>query len=114
MVAPCPECNRQIEFTDIRLDRCPYCGIGICISGTYFRTGGIAAVIFTIFVIAATGGLVWTSPAVFSYVMLWMFLMFAVFMVALVVFIRIWMRISPPKFDRIHANDVITRLRLGE
>jgi hypothetical protein len=46
--------------------------------------------------------------------MLWMAAMFVVFIIALVVFVRIWMLMVPPPLDRIHTNDTITRLRLDD
>jgi hypothetical protein len=46
--------------------------------------------------------------------MLWLGFVFVSFMVALVVFAQIWIRIHPPQLDRIHANDAITQLRLDD
>jgi hypothetical protein len=114
MAAHCPQCNEEVPFSDVRLGECPHCHTKICVPNRYYRPASIAACAFTILVIAKTGGLVWTSPAVFSYVMLWMFLMLMTFIVAQVVFIRVWIVISPPQFDQIHANDAVTRLRLDD
>src|SRR5580700_10464430 len=99
MTGTCPQCKGIVEFSDVRLGRCPHCSARICVPRRYYRPASIATCIFTILVIAKTGGSVWTSPAVFSYVMLWMVLMFVVFIGALVVFSRIWMLMFSPPLD---------------
>ena len=68
----CPECNGVVQFSDARQGHCPHCETRICIPNRYYLTPSIGACIFTLFVVKITGSLVWTSPAVFSYVMLWL------------------------------------------
>jgi hypothetical protein len=65
-------------------------------------------------VIASTGSLVWTSPPVFSYVMLWMVFVFVTFIIVLILLQLLWWDISPPRIERIHANDSIIRMRLDD
>jgi hypothetical protein len=114
MKSACPGCNRVLFFKSVRAGRCPYCETKICISNRYYRTVSIGACIFTLFVIASTGSWVWTSPAVFTYVMLWIFSMLLVFYLTMIVLLLIWWRVSPPPIERIHSNDQITRMRLDD
>ena len=114
MRANCPECNNDVQLSDVRLGRCRHCHTKICIPNRYYRPASIGAAIFTIFVIAATGSLVWTSPAVFSHVMLWIAFIFITFLVSLFLCGWVWYFFSPPPVERIHANDVVTRLRLDD
>lgn len=114
MHANCPECNDVVEFRDVRRERCRHCGTKICIPKAYFRPASIGACLFTLITIVSTGGYVWVSPPVFSYLMLWLVAMLATFLVALFACVWVWWRISPPPVERIHANDTVTRLRLDD
>jgi len=80
----------------------------------YFRQAFIAAVVLTVVAAIGTGGLVWLSPPVFSYMMFWLFAIFIFFKIALLVCIWLLWWISPPSLDYIHANDSVNRMRLGE
>ena len=114
MKGSCPECNRVVTFSDVRVGRCSHCNTKICIPRRYYQPVSTGACIFTLFVVAGTGSLVWVSPPVFSHLILWLFLLVVTFYVVLFALAFIWVRISPPPIERIHANDSITRLRLDD
>ena len=109
----CPRCQAPVAVIDIRLIRCADCGVELCIPNRYFRPASVAACALTFVAIIGTGGLVWVSPPVFSYMMLWLLALYVFFITVFVVCRRLLLRISPPSLDYVQANDPVIRLRLN-
>ena len=114
VTSKCPQCGCLVRFPDVRPIQCGHCRTKLCVPRRYFRQASAAASFLTLVAIIGTGGLVWVSPPIFSYLMLWMLAIFVFFIIALLVCVRLRLWISPPSLDYIHANDSVTRLRLGE
>jgi hypothetical protein len=114
----CPECHRQLLFTNVKQGSCPYCNTKICIPKGFSRPAGlIGAIAVIVFLIETYRTMLAPPPDTFTnfaVFMLWFVIMFVVFLATTFLSSYVLILLFPPVVERAYANDTFTSLRLDE